>query len=36
MDVVLEAHARDHLELRLEGVDMLLFVREDFAGEVAS
>ena len=31
LDVVLQAHARDHLELGLERVDMLFLILEDFA-----
>src|SRR5256885_7189488 len=36
LDVILKAHAGDHLELLLERVDMLLLVVEDVGEEVAA
>src|SRR5687767_8034807 len=34
LDVVGDAHARDHLELALQRVDMLLFILEDVGEEI--
>jgi len=36
LNIVRQAHPRDHLELGLDEVDMLLFVLDDLACDVAA